>query len=540
MSGGDLYIADAGNCRIRKLSAGQLSTVAGNGTCGFSGDGPATANSLNHPTDVVFDLSGNVYIADQDNCRVREVVGPTMTTIAGNGSCGYSGEGTATSVAFNQPSGLALDATGALLLSDSGNCRVRRLSGGVTSTIVGSGACGPADNADGGPATSAVLYLRGYHTFINGLVYKPSLIATSGTDLYVSDGGCRLRKVSGGVITSPIGATGHCRWVGGDGGPPTAAGFAGPTGVATDAAGAVLIADYGACVVRRVASNTIATVAGNGVCGYGGDSGSPTSAMLNNPRSVAVDANANLYIADTVNCRVRKVSGGSISTLAGNGTCGYNGDGIAASAAQLNSPAGLAVGPTGDVYIADTSNCRVRRVAAGMITTIAGTGACVSSADGGPATSTGLNYPAGVALDTAGNVYIADTANCRIRMVRGGGLISTVAGSGIGAPNFCSYSGNDVPAKSAQLQNPAGVAVDEMGNVYIADDYNCIVREVSAGVIRTVAGHDVGAPSPGLCVGLSGDGGPATSADIANPKGVALTRPGTSMSRTPTIGAYEK
>ena len=217
---------------------------------------------------------------------------------------------------------------------------------------------------------------------------------------------------------------------------------------------------------------------------------------------MAVDASGNLYIADTGNNRIRKVSAtGIITTVAGNGSAGYSGDGGPATSAQLDGPEGVAVDGSGNLYIADTCNNRIRKVSAtGIITTVAGNGSAGYSGDGGPATSAQLSLPAGVAVDGSGNLYIADSGNNRIRKVSATGIITTVAGNG--SPG---YSGDGGPATSAQLNQPAGVAVDASGNLYIADSSNNRIRKVSAtGIITTVAGNGFD--------GYSGDGGPATSA----------------------------
>ena len=218
-----------------------------------------------------------------------------------------------------------------------------------------------------------------------------------------------------------------------------------------------------------------------------GDGGAATAAALMNPGGVAVDAAGTLYIADTDNNRIRKVTtAGVITTVAGNGLAGAGGDGGQAVFASLHSPHGVAVDAAGNLYIADTDNNRIRKVTpAGIITTVAGTGISGHSGDGGPATAARLNYPVGVAVDAAGNLYIADTGNSRIRKVTPAGVITTLAGTGIGG-----YSGDGGPATAAQLKYPFGVAVDAAGNLYIADSGNNSIRKVTpAGIITTVAGN---------------------------------------------------
>ena len=244
-----------------------------------------------------------------------------------------------------------------------------------------------------------------------------------------------------------------------------------PAGIAVDAAGNVYIADDN--LVRKISGGVITTVAGNGSYGFSGDGGPATSAQLLNPHGLAVDSAGNLYIADTLNLRIRKVSNGVITTIAGNGTYGSDGDGGPATSAQLNMPYGIAVDTAGNIYIADESNNRIRKVSKGVITTVAGNGAFGYSGDGGPATAAQLNWPRGVAVDAAGNLYIADTESNRIRKVSNG-VITTVAGNGTR-----DFDKDKVPATTAPLNWPQSVTVDKAGNVYIADSFNNRVRKVS-------------------------------------------------------------
>ena len=243
------------------------------------------------------------------------------------------------------------------------------------------------------------------------------------------------------------------------------------------AAGAVmLLAPLAARAQNITIAPVITTVAGNGTSGYSGDGGPATSAQLTFPATVAVDSAGNLYIADYWNFRIRKVdASGTITTVAGNGKGGYSGDGGPATSAELNYPNGVAVDSAGNLYIADEFNQRIRKVSGGIITTVAGNGSWGYSGDGGPATSAQLHGPTDVAVDSAGNLYIADSTNEVIREVSGG-IITTVAGDGTGG-----YNGDDIPPTSAELLNPWGVAVDSAGNLYIADENNQRVRKVTTG-----------------------------------------------------------
>jgi uncharacterized repeat protein (TIGR03803 family) len=304
----------------------------------------------------------------------------------------------------------------------------------------------------------------------------------------------------------------------GDGGPATSAELSAPDGVAVDTSGNIYIGDLGNNRVRKVtvATGDISTVAGDGTGGYSGDGGLATKAELSSPEGVAVDHAGNIYIADHTNSRIRKVtvSTGIITTVAGDGTTGYSGDGGLATKAELCAPEDVTVDSAGNIYIADSCNNRIRKVTAstGIITTVAGDGKGGYSGDGGQATSAELSDPIGVGLDTANNIYIGDFSNNRIRKVTvSTGIITTVAGDG-----KAGYSGDGGPATSAELNFPGGVEVDPAGNIYIADYGNSRIRKVTAltGFISTVGGDGV--------AGYSGDGGAATAAELNIPPALAL------------------
>jgi sugar lactone lactonase YvrE len=345
-----------------------ITTVAGNGTQGYSGDGgPAVKAALNIPTGVAEDIVGTLYFADTNNNRVRKVVQPTVinhdiiSTIAGNGSAGFSGDnGQGTAAQLNGPSGVAVDTHGDVFVSDTGNNRVREiLPSGIIKTYAGNGAsCG--------------------------------------------------RNPAGATVTNNI--------------PATSASLCSPTGLALDHSGNLYISDSGHNRVREVTTaGIIKAFAGTGAYGSGGDGGQATSAQLSVPTGLAVDALGNVYIADSFNSKVREVSGGIITTFAGTGSFGYSGDGGKATKAKLSLPTGIGVDPSGDVFISDTGNSRIREVTpAGIISTYGGNGSYGFSGDGGPATAAKIAAPTGAVAADGSAVYFADTGNQRIRGIFNG------------------------------------------------------------------------------------------------------------------------
>ncbi len=577
----NIYIADTGNARIRKISAatGTIVTIAGSGPsggwdgyagspCGYSGDGgPATAALLCYPYSVAVDSVGNVYTADMGNNRIRMISAATgvITTVAGSGTKGFSGDGGLATVAdLSSPFSVALDASDNLFIADTFNQRIRKVTAatGVITTVAGTGVC--KAGGYGETATSATLcnvmsvavdglgdlfIADGYSTtgrssrflrvgrdgttwtFPLGALglYSPAagqMTIDEAGHLYVADGNNnRIWKViTAGTEYSPRdyqtvagGGDGGL----GDGGAATAAQLWHPTKVAVDATGNLYVADADNNRIRKVeiATGVIKTIAGTGHYDYSGDGGPATAAALRGPLGVTVDAAGNVYIADTFNFRVRKftASTGKISTVAGTGVYGLSGDGDLATATALAGPYDVAVDSSGNLYIADPgcTDARIRKVTAdtGVITTVAGiAGIAGFSGDGGPATAARLFTPTGVAMDGSGNLYIADTNNHRVRKVAAGtGVITTVAGVGVWNADL----GDGGPATAARLVLPRGVTLDARGNLYIAELADFRVRKVIArtGVITTVAGNGT--------AGFSGDGGPATAAQLI-PSSVAV------------------
>lgn len=508
---GNLYVADMANHRVRKIDrrSGKISTVAGTGAVGFAGDGrQARGATLAYPAGLAFDRSGNLYIADSENNRIRRVKAATgvIETFAGSGNWGFAGDGgPAMQADLSQPLALALDGDGNLLVADSFNDRVRKidLESLVITTITGNGT--ETSTGDGGPATLAAVSL------------PVALAVNPAGDLFVAEQeGNRIRRIdhATGVITTVAG-TGEFGFAG-DGGPATAARLYRPRGLAFDPSGGLFISDSENFRIRRVSpAGVITTYGGTGESGFGGDGG-PAAAALFSPAGLANDYDGTgLAVVDEANNRVRRISYDTtnVFTIAGTGLFGYLGDLGPATSAGLRQPWRSAVGPDGGLYVADSENGRIRRVdrETRTITTYAGGG---SGPDGGPAESAELNFPAGIAFDLAGNLLIAETWGGRIRKVeKSTGLIRTFAGGG-------EQVGDGGPATSARLEAPLGVAVDRSGNVLVAEAQQNRVRRIDAttGIITTAAGTGA--------TGYGGDGGLATAATMTRPQDVAVDAAG--------------
>jgi cysteine-rich repeat protein len=406
----------------------------------------------------------------------------------------------ATTIALADPNGIAVDGRGRIYIGDTKGHRVRRIEeDGSLTTLAGTGTVG--SSGDGGAATSAQLNL-------------PAGVAVDGIGrVFVADSANhRLRRidVDGTIIT--VAGTGVAGFSG-DGGAASLAQLSNPNGVAVDGLGRVFVADTDNHVVRRIdIDGTITTVAGTGSSGYNGDGIAATSAQLTSPYGVAVDALGRALVADTLNLRVRRIAlDGTIATVAGTGSPGYNGDGIAATSADLAGPIGIGVDAQGRIVIADAINNRIRRVELdNTISTIAGTGTAGYSGDGAAATGANVAVPYGVAADPQGRVVIADTSNQRVRRIAMDGTISTVGGTGV-----FGFGGDASEATSALIAGAFAVTVDGQGRIYVTDSFHHCVRRVELdGTITTVAGTGIS--------GFSGDGGPATAAQMLSPNGIAL------------------
>ena len=692
---GNLYVADSGNNRIRRIDAeGVITTIAGTGEPGFSGDGgPAAEAQLTFPSGLAVDGSGNLYVANLGNNRIRRIDAEgTITTIAGSGPVssvgGYSGDGgPATEAQFSRPGALAVDGSGNLYVADMLNNRIRVIRppgernpvtqefphfangdstvsdlvlvnvdtttvtpvirfysskgnpisadslvdvtgdleltvdgaltlpvgirplaartisthgrGGLTSGsvrvvadgyiggflrfdsmavgVAGVGAAQPVNDAlfparrkEGGINTgaavrnleteamtmtchlmqggdvleSAMVELAGdgqKAQFINELFPEADTSDFSGSVRCTAPEGRMFTGVAlemdlhnrifttlplvavtatlGGDVEKPyiftFAGTGEAG-AGGDGGPAAEAQLTWAGALALDGSGNLYVADGGR--IRRIdAEGVITTIAGTGELGFSGDGGPAAEAQLTFPGALALDGSGNLYVADTRNHRIRRIDAeGVITTIAGTGEPGFGGDGGPAAEAQLTFPGALALDGSGNLYVADSGNNRIRRIdAEGVITTIAGTGERGFGGDGGPAAEAQLTGAGALALDGSGNLYVADSGNNRIRRIDAEGVITTIAGTGERG-----FGGDGGPAAEAQLTFPGALALDGSGNLYVAENslYHRIRRIDAEGVITTIAGSGPAVFNGGY----SGDGGPAAEAQFAFPRGLAV------------------
>jgi sugar lactone lactonase YvrE len=544
---GNLIITDQGNNRIRKIdTSGIITTIAGTGIAGYSGDfGPATLAELNAPFGLTLDTSGNVFFADANNCAIRKIDGSgVITTVAGNGIPGYNGDGIpATAAELNVPRHVAVDSSGNIYIADTANFRVRKVdTNGIITTFAGNGLFG--FSGDGGLATVAEVGMP------RGLLLLGNFILISNA------GDARIRTVNLVPPNYIETFAGLVRGYDGDGNPPGETEFSAPTGMLFTRSGSLLVGDQFNARLREVTPAITTTKAGS----FGPDDTRGNRALLIVPFNFAFDRTGNYYIAEWRGNRIRKFDAvsGKVTSFAGTGISGDAGDGGPAKDALLNSPAGVAADQSGNVYIADQGNLVIRKVSSdgtistfasdptfsdlqslaadgagniysaddgacvirkitptGVISVVAGNFVCGYNGDGISATSAELNGPFGVAVDTKGNLYIGDSANNRIRKVNPSGIISTIVGTGV-----CGFSGDGGSATLATICNPAGLVVNSVGKVYFADEFNLRIREVSAeGKITTVAGSGI--------PGYNGENLPATSANLDDPLAVGLDNAGT-------------
>lgn len=505
---GLIYFSDPNYHRVMRVNAeGKLETVAGTyATSGYRGDGgPATAAVLNNPNGLSFDGEGNLLIADTGNNRIRKVSpAGTIVLAAGSGSDTYIGDGNpAPNAGLSKPFAVMAMPDAGYLIADTGHARVRRVTtDNLIHTFAGNGSLDHA--GDEGPATDAA-------------ISQPIALAqdSQGKIFILSSDDFRVRCVDADGIMHTCAGDGTIAYSG-DGGPALNAMFFSVNDVAMDSKDQLYVLDRSYGIVRRVsADGVIDAYAGGLYWGYAGDGGPALEAAISDGNGLAVDHEDNLYIADTGNHRVRMVStSGIIYTVAGNGVSGNQGDGGMAVAASLIGPLDVAVSAGGMLYVTDKYDHRVRAVnlTTGIISTLAGTGVSGFSGDGGLATAAQLSYPRGIAVDSDGNVFFGEYGNNRIREVQTNGFIKTVVGSGT-----LGTCGDGGPPLEACLLYPGYMAVDSRDNLFFGDG-NRIRRLTPEGELSTVAGM--------VSAGNGGLYGKATQAALTTPLGLAFSQTG--------------
>jgi sugar lactone lactonase YvrE len=472
---GNVYVADYFNHRIRMITpAGNVTTLAGTGTPGFQ-DGPGAGAQFNYPIGVAVDRAKNVYVADSKNNRIR-VITPAgvVSTLAGTGIVGNT-NGAGAVAQFNGPSGVALDGNRNIYVADTYNNLIRKITpSGVVSTVAGDGKFGYVD----GPAATAEFS------------YPDYLAADGPGNIYLTDRITnRIRKISrsNGVVSTIAGMPD----AGIVDGPAASARFHSPTGITVDAAGNLYISDLLNNRIRKLSTDGIVTTltgSGDGITQGGFADGPPDVAVFNQPQGLSVDAGGNLYLADLSNHRIRKIDpAGNVITLAGTGEAGFA-DGRS-YATQLNSPMGLVIDHSGNLIVAEFGNHRIRKItSAGIATTLAGSDlGRVGSGDGSAANAT-FGFPSGVAISPSGYIYVADGFNNNIRQVIPDAIVPGGVVSSIGILHEQGF--RDGSASVVLFNGPAGIAADASGNLYVADTHNHAIRKIDQfGVTSTIAGN---------------------------------------------------
>ena len=490
---GNLLVADKSNHIIRQVdvTTGQVTTIAGlwvaTSTSRFA-DGAASSAMFYNPNDVVADSTGNVFIADASNHKIRMISSQTVSTLGT--SYGFA-DGSFSSAKFNYPTGLAIDTSGNVFVSDQNNNKIRKITPSLLVTTIAGSSAGVSD----GVGTSA-------------LFYSPMNVKIdSAGNLYITENkNFVVRKISFAgnsniaTVTTLAGAAVID-------GVATSANLNGPSGIGVSTSGVIYFTEQTSHRLRKLVSGSVTTVVGAGYFVGGFADGATSSARFNSPMGIDIDTIGNLYIADQNNHRIRKLSanGQTVSTFAGSGTAACRNNNTA-TLAQFSYPNDVLIANDGGIYVADRYNHAIRYInSAQQVTTFAGSCPGVSGLRNGTGTNAKFSYPQGVAMDTSGEIYVGDTSNDKIRKINPAAYVSTYAG----------FSGASVDGSLmvAKFNGPAGLTVNTAGNVFIADSVNNKIRVItSAGNVRTLAGNGVQ---------TFADGSNAT-ASFYNPQDVAL------------------
>lgn len=533
---GNVYVADASNNAIRKItSAGVVTTLAGGGAAG-STDGTGSAARLDEPRGICIDSSGILYVADYDNHTIRRVTPDgVVTTIAGRADVAGNADGVGTAATFRGPMGIAVDSTGVVYVADSGNRAIRRISAsGTVSTLTLSGTAlseprgiavstsGAILVADYGSHTIRSIASSGVVTTVAGAVESPGTAdgaATSARFHYpsalavLSDGSLvvadtdndTVRGVRDNVVRTIAGAAGRVLTADGVG---TSARFDSPYATAVDSTGVVYVADSSAHVIRRIGTDgrvmTFAGLPGS----FGIDDGTADGARFYSPTGIAIDSAGNLYVADSMNSTIRKITPGRVvTTFAGSGRSRGATDGTG-SAARFAQPFGIAVDGAGTVYVTDSQANTIRKItSAGVVTTLAGQSGSGGSTDG-TGTAARFLVPYGIAVDSTGTLYVVDHGNHTIRRITSAGVVTTLAGTAGSAGAV------DGAGAAARFHYPSGIAVGRDQTVYVADTDNQLIRAITpSGEVSTIGGSSRSGSADGT----------GTAAQFLNPKGIAVS-----------------
>ena len=501
---GNVFVADTDNNTIRKITpAGVVTTLARTAGSSGSADGTGADAGFYYPTGVAVDASGNVFVADTDNNKIRKITpAGVVTTLAGaDRYSSGSADGTGGDALFSRPKGVAADGAGNVFVADSGNNTIRKITpGGVVTTFAGT--AGWSGSADGTGAAA-----RFNH---------PTSVAVdgSGNVLVADSDNNTIRKITPAGMVTTLAGTAASR--GSADGTGSVARFYSPSGVAVDGAGNVFVADSVYNTIRKITPAGVVTTLAGTARAIGSPDGTGAAARFNAPEGLALDDAGNVFVADSGNNKIRMITpGGVVTTLAGAAGTPGGADGTG-TAARFNGPQGVTVDRAGNVFVADSGNSTIRKITpAGVVTTLAGTAAvcslqaCSSGSADGTGAAAGFNLPESVAVDGAGNVLVADCGNHTIRKITSAGVVTTFAGTA------GSYGSADGTGAAARFNYPAGVAVDGSGNVFVADGDNNTIRKITPdGMVSTIVG--VAPPPP-----LGNVSGPLP-ASINWPQGVAV------------------